>query len=116
MQIRLVGIDLGKTTFHLVALGDNGKVLLKKKFTASSTPKLPIIPAGSDGRTRAHRIERGQIRWLRTGRLSLPLHGVDQSGFADTALTMPASDLEHPNVNLSKPRGKVSETRVNSNN
>jgi hypothetical protein len=27
MQIRSVGIDLGKTTFHLVALGDNGKVL-----------------------------------------------------------------------------------------
>src|SRR5260370_5090336 len=33
MQIRSVGIDLGKTTFHLVALSDNGKVLLKKKFT-----------------------------------------------------------------------------------
>ena len=33
MQIRSVGIDLGKTTFHLVALGDNGKVLLKRKFT-----------------------------------------------------------------------------------
>jgi len=33
MQIRSVGIDLGKTTFHLVALGDNGKVLLKKKLT-----------------------------------------------------------------------------------
>ena len=33
MQIRSVAIDLGKTTFHLVALGDNGKVLLKKKFT-----------------------------------------------------------------------------------
>src|SRR5258705_5383915 len=30
MQIRSVGIDLGKTTFPLVALGDNGKVLLKK--------------------------------------------------------------------------------------
>jgi transposase len=29
MQIRSVGIDLGKTTFHLVALGDNGKVLLR---------------------------------------------------------------------------------------
>ena len=26
MQIRSVGIDLGKTIFHLVALGDNGKV------------------------------------------------------------------------------------------
>jgi transposase len=33
MQIHSVGIDLGKTTFHLVALSDNGKVLLKKKFT-----------------------------------------------------------------------------------
>ena len=33
MQIRSVGIDLGKTTFHLVALCDSGKVLLKKKFT-----------------------------------------------------------------------------------
>ncbi len=33
MQIRSVGIDLGKTTFHLVALGDDSKVLLKKKFT-----------------------------------------------------------------------------------
>jgi hypothetical protein len=27
------GIDLGKTTFHLVALGVAGKVLVRKKFT-----------------------------------------------------------------------------------
>jgi transposase len=33
MQIHSVGIDLGKTTFHLVALGAHGKVLLKKEFT-----------------------------------------------------------------------------------
>src|SRR5258707_10360971 len=33
MQIHSIGIDLGKTTFHLVALGAAGKVLLKKKFT-----------------------------------------------------------------------------------
>jgi transposase len=33
MEIRSVGIDLGKTSFHLVALGEKGKVLLKKKFT-----------------------------------------------------------------------------------
>jgi transposase len=33
MQIRSVGIDLGKTTFHLVALGVAGKVLVRKKFT-----------------------------------------------------------------------------------
>jgi len=33
MQIRSVGIDLGKTTFHLVALDDNGTVLIRRKFT-----------------------------------------------------------------------------------
>src|SRR6202045_1166563 len=33
MQIRSVGIDLGKTTFHLVALSATGTVLLRKKFT-----------------------------------------------------------------------------------
>jgi transposase len=33
MQINSIGIDLGKTTFHLVALGTAGKVLVKKKFT-----------------------------------------------------------------------------------
>src|SRR6201993_1858915 len=33
MQIRSVGIDLGKTTFHRVALSAAGKVLLRKKFT-----------------------------------------------------------------------------------
>jgi hypothetical protein len=33
MQIRSVGINLGKTTFHLVALGAAGKVLVRKKFT-----------------------------------------------------------------------------------
>jgi hypothetical protein len=33
MQIHSVGIDLGKTTFHLIALSAAGKVLLRKKFT-----------------------------------------------------------------------------------
>jgi transposase len=33
MQIHSVGIDLGKTTFQLVALGTSGTVLARKKFT-----------------------------------------------------------------------------------
>jgi len=33
MQLHSVGIDLGKTTFHVVALNAAGKVLLRKKFT-----------------------------------------------------------------------------------
>jgi transposase len=31
--VHSVGIDLGKTTFHLVALDAAGKVLVRKKFT-----------------------------------------------------------------------------------
>jgi transposase len=32
-QIRSIGIDLGKTTFHLVALGSRGQVVVRKKFS-----------------------------------------------------------------------------------
>ncbi len=33
MEIRSIGIDLGKTTFHMVALGRAGEVLVRRKFT-----------------------------------------------------------------------------------
>ncbi len=33
MQIYSVGIDLGKTTFHLVAAGAAVNVLVRKRFT-----------------------------------------------------------------------------------
>jgi transposase len=33
MQITSIGIDLGKTTFHLVGLNERGKVVVKKKFS-----------------------------------------------------------------------------------
>jgi len=41
MQIRSVGIDLGKPTFHLVALSAAGKVLLRKKFTRKRSSPSP---------------------------------------------------------------------------
>ena len=37
MHIASVGIDLGKTIFHLVALGERNKVLVRKKFSRCST-------------------------------------------------------------------------------
>jgi hypothetical protein len=33
MQIKSIGIDLGKTTFHLVALGTRSQVVVRKKFS-----------------------------------------------------------------------------------
>ena len=32
-QIQSIGIDLGKTTFHLVALGSRCQVVVRKKFS-----------------------------------------------------------------------------------
>jgi transposase len=59
MQIHSVGIDLGKTTFPLVALGAAGKVLVKKKFTqrqllthtANLQTSLPTPEVGRVGGT-----------------------------------------------------------------
>jgi len=45
MHIASVGIDLGKNTFHLVALGERSKILLRKKFSRAQllayTANLP---------------------------------------------------------------------------
>jgi transposase len=41
MQIHSVGIDLGKTKFHLVALGGASKVLVRKKFTRKQLQSFP---------------------------------------------------------------------------
>lgn len=58
MQIHSIGIDLGKTTFHLVALGAAGKVLLKKKFTQKQllayTAKLQTSLIGLEACSGAH--------------------------------------------------------------
>jgi transposase len=46
MHIASIGIDLGKTTFHLVALGERNKVLVRKKFSHTQllayTANLPL--------------------------------------------------------------------------
>jgi len=55
MHIASIGIDLGKTTFHLVALGERSKVLARKKFsrtqllahTANLSPSLIGLEACS---------------------------------------------------------------------
>ena len=58
LVISSVGIDLGKTTFHLVALGEQGKVLLRKKFSRKQlliyTAKLQAALIGIEACSGAH--------------------------------------------------------------
>ena len=58
MQIASIGIDLGKTTFHLVALDAHGKVVVKKKFSRKQllayTANLGPALVGTEACSGAH--------------------------------------------------------------
>jgi transposase len=58
MNIASIGIDLGKTTFHLVALGEHNKILLRKKFSRTQllayTANLPASLIGLEACAGAH--------------------------------------------------------------
>ena len=62
MHIASIGIDLGKTTFHLVALGERNKVLVRKKFSRAQllayTANLPSSLIGLEACAGAHFIRR----------------------------------------------------------
>jgi transposase len=58
MQIKSIGIDLGKTTFHLVALGSRGQVVVRKKFSRQQlllyTANLPSSLIGMEACVGSH--------------------------------------------------------------
>ena len=58
MAIASVGIDLGKTSFHLVALDDHGKVVARSKFSRKQllayTANLPSSLIGIEACSGAH--------------------------------------------------------------
>jgi len=58
MHIASIGIDLGKTTFHLVALGERNKILLRKKFSRAQllayTANLPSSLVGLEACSGSH--------------------------------------------------------------
>src|SRR5512143_2122966 len=58
MHIASVGIDLGKTVFHLVALDEHSKVVIRKKFSRTQllayTANLPSSLIGMEACSGAH--------------------------------------------------------------
>jgi transposase len=62
MNIRSIGIDIGKTTFHLVALGERGTILLKKKLSRKQlmalTANLPASLIGLEACSGSHFLAR----------------------------------------------------------
>ena len=104
MQIRSVGIDLGKTTFHLVALGDNGKVLLKKKFTQRQliafTANLQTCLIGMEACSGAHFLgrtlrEQGHDVKLIPAQFVKPFVKSNKNDFIDAEAIAEAVDREN---------------------
>src|SRR6516162_2684002 len=58
MHIASIGIDLGKTVFHLVALGERNKIVLRRKFSRSQllayTANLPSSLIGMEACAGSH--------------------------------------------------------------
>src|SRR5947208_13585418 len=58
MQIKSIGIELGKTTFHLVALGAHSQIVVRKKFSRSQlliyTANLPASLIGMEAGVGSH--------------------------------------------------------------
>ncbi len=58
MQIKSIGIDLGKSTFHLIALGSRSQVVIRKKFSRSQllvyTANLPPSLMGMEAGVGSH--------------------------------------------------------------
>lgn len=40
MNVRVIGMDLGKTTFHLIGMDEHGSIVLKKRFSRSQLMKF----------------------------------------------------------------------------
>jgi transposase len=62
MTIRTIGIDLGKTTFHVVGIDEHGKIALKKRFSRAQllahTANLPCCLIGMEACCGAHHLGR----------------------------------------------------------
>jgi len=62
MQIKVMGIDIGKSAFHVVGLNENGTIVLRKRFSRTQlllhTANLPPCLIGMEACRGAHHLGR----------------------------------------------------------
>jgi len=104
MQTHTLGIDLGKTTFHLVGLSDRGRVLIKRKFsrrqllafTANFPPSLIGMEAcvGSHFLGRALREQGHEVRLI-PAQFVKPFVKSNKNDYADAEAIAEAAGREN---------------------
>jgi transposase len=104
MHIASIGIDLGKTTFHLVALGERSKVLVRKKFSRAQllayTANLPASLIGLEACAGAHFMgtalrEQGHEVRLIPAQFVKPYRKSNKNDFIDTEAIAEAVSKEN---------------------
>lgn len=77
MKIASIGIDLGKTTFHLIALDEHGSIVIRRKFSRKAllaySAKMTTSLIGMEACGGAHclaRVLRDQGHQVRSARIS----------------------------------------------
>ena len=64
MELFTLGVDLGKTTFHLVGMDQRGEVVLRKRFSRVAALAIYREPEGKADR-------HGSMRWVTFSRASV---------------------------------------------
>ncbi len=117
MHIASIGIDLGKTTFHLVALGENSKVLVRRKFSRSQllayTANLPASLIGLEACAGAHFLGaalRGQGHQARLipAQFVKPYRKSNKNDFVDAEAT--AEAVTKQNMRFAQIKAQTSNT------
>jgi transposase len=104
MEIRSIGIDLGKTTFHMVALGRAGEVLVRRKFTQKKlltyTANLQTCLIGLEACSGSHFLgralsEQGHDVRLIPAQFMKPFVKSNRNGFVDAEAIAEAVEREN---------------------
>jgi len=104
MQIKSIGIDLGKTTFHLIALGSHAQVVIRKKFSRSQllvyTANLPASLIGMEAGVGSHLLgrawrEQGHEVRLIPAQFVRPFVKSNQNDYRDAEAIAEAAEREN---------------------
>jgi transposase len=104
MQIKSIGIDLGKTTFHLIALGERFQIVIRKKFSRSQlleyTANLPSSLIGMEAGVGSHFLgralrEQGQQVRLMPAQFVRPFVKSNKNDYRDAEAIAEAVEREN---------------------
>src|SRR5215469_731707 len=113
MQIASIGIDLGKTTFHLVALGERNKLLVRKKFSRTQllayTAKMSSSLIGLEACAGSHFLgdrlrEQGHEVRLIPAQFVKPYRKSNKNDFKDAEAIAEAVSKQNMRLCRSRPR------------